>query len=99
MGVPKNLQATLWSKNTSKLNLEDDKEYIVHQILAYGGLDQLKWLFKVYKPNQIRKIFIEHPEKNYSEKTFNFVQKIMLEVPSKAIDKRNYVKTFPRIIR
>lgn len=98
MTIPKSLQAILWSKDTSKLDSAKDKEYIIHQTLAYGGWEHLKWLSSVYKLDQIKKVFIKYPEKDYSERAFNFIQKIILEIPSGKLDKRYYVKTFPRII-
>ncbi len=99
MQIPKSLQGVLWSKDTSKLNLTKDKEYIIHQTLAYGGWEHLKWLFGVYKLDQIKKVFIRYPEKDYSFRSFNFIQKIVLGIPSERLDKRYYVKTFPRIVR
>ena len=94
---PPTLQAVLWSKNIAKLDLEADKNYIIHQVLAYGTWDHQKWLFSVYKFNELREVFQKYPQKDYSEKSFNFAKKILLELP-KSIDKRKYVKTFPRVI-
>ena len=96
--VPKKLQAVLWSRDVSKLDAKKDKQYIIHQILAYGSWNHLKWLFKNYRVEEIRQVFIEHPAKDYTEKTFNFVKRIVLEISNKGIDKRFYVKTYPRII-
>jgi len=96
--LPKNLQAVLWSKNISKLNLENDKNYIIHQVLAYGTWEHLVWLFENYSEIEIKRVFSEYPEKDYTERSFNFAKNILLEIPNE-IDKRNYVKTFPRVIR
>jgi len=96
--VPSKLQGILWSRDVTELDIKKDKKYIIHQILAYGSWNHLKWLFKNYKVGEIRKVFIEHPAKDYTEKTFNFIERIVLEISSKGIDKRYYVKTYPRII-
>jgi hypothetical protein len=95
--LPKNLQAVLWSKDATNLNLDEDKNYIIHQVLAYGTWDQIKWLFKTYSANKIRTVFREYPEKDYTNKSFNFAKNILLEISSN-LDKRYYVKTFPRVI-
>ena len=95
---PINLQAVLWSRDIANLDLNLDKNYIVHQVLAYGTWEHLEWLFRTYPLDKIRETFKEHPEKDYTEKSFNFAKKILLELPED-IDKRAYVKTFPRIIR
>jgi len=44
--IPSFLQAVLWSVDIKDLNLEEDKIYIINQVLAYGGVEELKWLFK-----------------------------------------------------
>ncbi len=96
--VPKSLQGVLWSSDVSKLDISKNKGYIIHQILAYGSLKHLTWLFKTYKATEIKDVFIEHPEKDYTEKAFNFVQKVVLNIPQEVVDKRYYVNTYPRII-
>ena len=97
--IPKNLQGILWSRNINNLDLQGDKNYIVHQILAYGGWDHLKWLLDNYKFNIIKDVFVQHPSKDYGERSFNFIQKILLKIPNSDIDKRYYVKTYPRITK
>lgn len=97
--IPKNLQGILWSRNINNLDLHKDKNYIVHQILAYGGWNHLIWLLDNYKLNEIRDVFTQHPSKDYSERSFNFIQKILLKIPNVNIDKRYYVKTYPRIAK
>jgi Cu/Ag efflux protein CusF len=47
--IPSEFQPILWSKNIKDLDLKKDKIYIIHQILSYGNLEQIKWLFKIYK--------------------------------------------------
>lgn len=96
--LPEDLQAILWSKDIHDVNLKKDKNYIIHQILAYGRWKDLLWLAKTYGYDQIYKTFITNPAKDYSERSFNFVQKVMLKVPDSLVDKRYYVKTYPRII-
>jgi hypothetical protein len=84
--IPRSFQGILWSRN-------------IHQILAYGGWEHLVWLTNNYDLDQIKNIFIKHPAKDYSERSFNFVQKVLLKIPDLVVDKRYYVKTYPRIIR
>lgn len=95
--APKNIQGVLWSKDIDLLDLENDKRYIIHQVLAYGTWEHIIWLFKAYPPHEIKKVFSEKPEKDYSEKSFNFAKNILLEI-TQEIDKSKYVKTYPRII-
>ncbi|AKM82812.1 hypothetical protein A2422_02485 [Candidatus Woesebacteria bacterium RIFOXYC1_FULL_31_51] len=95
--IPLNLQSILWSKDIKNLDLQKDKIYIIHQILAYGTWDNIKWLFNTYDTLIIKKIFSLKPEKDYSEKSYNFAKNILLEINNN-LDKTKYVKTFPRFI-
>lgn len=86
------LQATLWSKKLSKLDLAKDKIYIIHQILAFGSLDQISWLFKKFPKKEIMEIFTRHPQKIYTLSQFNFAKNIILNLKT-TIDEKKYLKT------
>ena len=95
--VPRNLQAVLWSMSVNKLDLERNKNYIIHQILAYGRWEDIEWLFGVYKKEQIKEVFVKQPAKDYSPAGLKFVSKILLEV-DKNLDPNKYDRSTPRII-
>lgn len=96
--LPNNLQAVLWSHNIDKIDLNINKKYIINQILAYGTWDNLKWLFKNYKLSDIREVFVNNPEKDYTPQGYNFTKNVLLNV-DKSLDIQKYVKTYPRNIR
>src|SRR3989344_5912332 len=95
--IPESFQGILWSRNVSNLDLDLDKNYIINQLLAYGSLTNLKWLFKTYTISDIKKIFKKYPSKDYTKKSFNFVKNILLD-EKENIDEKKYVKSYPRII-
>ena len=97
--LPKNFKGILWSRDIDKIDKQRDIAYIIHQIFAYGGWEHLKWVFENYSQKKIKETFIKHPAKDYSERSFNFIQKVLLKIPDSIIDKRYYVKAYPRIIR
>jgi len=97
--IPKNLQGKLWSRKIDELNLQKDKNYIIHQILQYGNLQDIKWLFKVYSAEQIKNEFIKQPRKGYSKPGFNFIKNFILKLTEKSIDENKYLRNSPRIIR
>ena len=97
--VPKELQPFLWSVKTDQLDCQKDKIYIINQILAYGGLKEIRWLFKNYPLKVVRDVFLHHPIKTYRASTFNFVKEILLEVGNTLLVKEKYVVNTPRIIR
>lgn len=88
---PKSLQSVLWSTNVDRLDIDKDKEYIIHQILVYGTMDELKWMFRVYGKEIIKDVFIHHPAKMYTAKTYYFTKNFLLELSKRDLDRENYV--------
>lgn len=90
--IPKHLQSILWSKSVDKLSLEDDRNYIVHQVLMYGDLGDIRWLFDTYSREKVREIFVKQPKKVYTAPAFNFVKNFVLGLGSVELNKEKYVK-------
>ena len=97
--IPSNLQSVLWSSDVRKLNLQTDKNYIIHQILSNGRLEDIKWLFGTYPKDLIAKTFISKPYKDYAPARFNFVKNFILGLNKTKIDERFYVENTTRNIR
>ena len=97
--IPQSLQPFLWSVKIKDLDLKQDKVFIINQILAFGGLKQLKWLFNVYSKKTIKQVFLNHPIKTYRAPTFNFIKTIILGIKKQNLIKEKYVINTPRIIR
>jgi len=96
--IPKSLQWVLWSADVEKLDKEKDKYYIIHQILIYGGIEELRWLFANYSREEIINVFLQ-PYKNYPKKIFYFVKNFILNLKNKKIDEDAYVTTIYGPIR
>lgn len=96
--IPSFLQSTFWSVKIDELDLEKDKVYIINQTLAFGGVKELKWLFKTYPKDTVKNVFLEHPVKTYRAPTFNFVKNILFEI-KKELPEEKYVVNTPRITR
>lgn len=97
--IPKTLQAVLWSVDIAHLNLEKDKIYIIHQILSYGRMEDIKWVFKTYPKEEIVEVFINHPYKDYTESRFYFAKNYLLSLKDMSLNEKHYVKNIPRDIR
>lgn len=91
--IPPKFQALLWSKNVEKLDREQDKIYIIHQILSYGDLNELKWLFRIYDRKEIEEVFIRFPKKIYQPAVFYFIKNFVLGAKNKRLREKNYVKS------
>ena len=72
--IPKSFRGLLWSRKPETLDLEKDKNYVIHQILAFGSLDQVKWLLKAFSKKEVIEVFLKSPRKNYSPPAFNLVK-------------------------
>lgn len=90
---PASFQGVLWSKSVDLLNLEKDKIYIIHQILSYGSLQEIGWLFMAYSSSEIINVFLRFPKKIYQPAIFNFVKVFVLGLKEKTISEEKYVKT------
>lgn len=95
--VPKKLQAVLWSVGTDKLDLHRDKEYIIHQILAYGRWEDVVWLFNTYSRDKVKQVFVHYPSKDYTPASLKFASNILLGI-DQALDINKYDRSTPRII-
>lgn len=88
---PKNLQAILWSVDVNQLDLEKDKGYIISQILLYGDLDELKWLFTAYGQKGVTDVFLKQPMKMYFKQPFHFIKNHLLPLANTPLDEEDYV--------
>jgi len=91
--IPNNLQGVLWSTPLEKLDFNKHKSYIIHQVLMYGNLDQIKWLFEVYSKKQIVDVFLNKPQKVYTREALNYVYKFILGLKDGQIQQNKYVNT------
>ena len=99
MKTHKSLQGILWSKDIRKLDLKKDKVYIIHQVLSFGNLNQIRWLFKAYDLREIREVFLKDPKKVYTIPIFYFIKNFILGLKKKNLSKEKYVKTSLRALK
>lgn len=88
------LQPILWSVKVNRLDLEKDKGYIVPQVLIYGTMKEIRWLFRTYSKSAIAKYFLEHPAKLYPKETFLFTKNYLLNLGGKRLNPDDYVTSF-----
>ncbi len=63
----------------------------IHQIFAYGTLEDIRELKKMVGTIKLRKIFLKYPKKVYKPETLNFVRTILLGISS--LDEQQYLKS------
>jgi len=77
--LPANWQRLLWSARLEDVDLERDKIYVIHQVLAWGEPEDISFLFKIYGKQEVRQVFLKHPKRVYTRKALRFV-KLTLDV-------------------
>lgn len=88
---PKRLQPILWSTNVKLLDLERDKNYIIHQVLLYGTFKELRWLLQTYTQRTIIYVFTKHPIKMYPRRMYYFIKNFLLSLHDRRLDEERYV--------
>jgi len=91
--ISKDLQGILWSKNVDKLDLRKDKNYIIHNILMYGNLSDIKRLFELYSPDVVRSVFVSSPKKIYTKPIFGLIKNFVLDIRDIRLNEEKYIKT------
>ncbi|MBN2073094.1 MAG: hypothetical protein JW770_04010 [Actinobacteria bacterium] len=90
--IPASLQAILWSKDIKNIDYCHDRIYIIHQTLAYGDINEIKWLFSIYLKDEIKDTFINHPSRIYTRPVYFFIKDFILNI-KKDINEKEYVKS------
>ena len=91
MVIPATFQGILWSKGIQKLDLKRDRNYIIHQTLALGTLENIIWLFKTFSKSEILQVFVKYPQKVYTKASLNFTKNILLGLKMK-LNEKNYLQ-------
>ncbi|MGB9721418.1 MAG: DUF6922 domain-containing protein [bacterium] len=73
----KKLCRLLWSANPNKVDFHKDRIYIIHQVLSWGEIEDLKLLFRIYGFDEVKKVFIKYPKKIYTFPSLKFVEIIL----------------------
>lgn len=89
--IPKKLQPILWSTNVNLLDIEKHKGYIINQVLIYGTLDEIKWLFDTYSKKEVARVFLTKPSKQYPKEVYYFIKNFILSLRDKILDEQDYV--------
>jgi hypothetical protein len=84
-----NFPHLFWFLDASKLDPKKDKNLIIHQVLAYGSMDDLRKLFKIYGKKTIRKEFLKPKPGLYQPNILALVKSLL---GINRLAKKNYLK-------
>ena len=89
--IPASLQPILWSKSIKNIDIEKDKIYIIHKVLSYGSMDDIRLLSRLYPKNEIINVFKNYPKRIYTRPVFLYLRDFLLKI-GPVLDEKNYVK-------
>ncbi len=89
------LNKLFWFSDVKSLDKEKDKYFIVHQVLCFGSLEDIQYLFKLYPKSVIKKCFLK-PKKGIYDPRVVALIKEMLNI--KYLDFRKYVKNVSKTL-
>lgn len=76
-----------WYTNAVKENTPDT----IHQILAFGSLNDIRSLKNKLGEEKVKKLFLEHPKKIYTSSLLYFIKNFILHI-NNSIDDQQYLK-------
>ena len=77
--IPNHLQQFFWETDLSKINIEENKQYIIERILELGDKDAVQWIFSNFSLDEIKKALKE--SRRMSKKSLNFWSIILDDQP------------------
>ena len=81
--APSWMQATLWSVDVSKLDVDENKNYVITQSLNYGTERVIEWLFDNFEVAEITRVVANPARGLWYAKVLNYWQKRLgLDIPS-----------------
>ncbi|OGV96773.1 hypothetical protein A2W24_01780 [Microgenomates group bacterium RBG_16_45_19] len=92
--LPSSFQGVLWSKPLEFWDLNLDKTEIIHRVLRYGTLQDIRWLKKTYSNDELKHTFLHSPKVIYSKPSLNFTKNFILGLTQTQINPNQYVQTF-----
>lgn len=69
--LPESVKATLWSYDLNEIDLQKHKRLIISQVLNFGSLDAISWLFSNYSSGEIKEAALSLPLGSWDEKSLN----------------------------
>jgi len=69
--LPESVKATLWSYDLAQLELQKHKELIISQVLNFGSLEAISWLFTNYSSADIKEAALNTPLGAWDKKSLN----------------------------
>jgi hypothetical protein len=90
----KKLKHLFWFADLNKLDFKKNRNLVVHQVLAYGTMDDIRLLFGIYPKSEIKKEFLD-PKKGkglYNPAIFELCKLLVGIEETDYLDRKKYIK-------
>ena len=84
----------VWYSNNVDVRSPDT----IHQVLVFGGLEDIKDLLSIVGETKVKELFLQHPKKVYTPAALNFIKNFIFGI-TVPIDGKKYLKFTPRSTR
>jgi hypothetical protein len=74
--LPSNLRKYFWDVDFEKLNLKDNRVFILERLLNYGTFDTFKWIFRSYTSNEVKDLIVRRGINSFSKNSYYFWKEI-----------------------
>lgn len=89
------LNQLFWFTDAKKLDVQNDKHLIIHHVLSYGSLEDIRYLFMLYPKSVIKKTFVKPKKGIYDPRALAFV-KALLNI--RTLDFSKYIKNVSKAL-
>lgn len=81
--LPFAVRSTLWSYDTSKLDLKKDKKRIILQTLNNGSMEAITWLKQTYSTQELQDTIRQSSVGEWSKKSLNYWSLMLDSTPER----------------
>lgn len=83
--LPQSVKAVLWSYKTDQIELEKHKKIIIFQVLNFGSIEAVDWLFDKYSFVTVEQIVNTIPLTQWNKKSLSLWKLVLSINPKKRI--------------
>lgn len=82
MRLPGELKKYFWEVDTEKLDFKKRGEYVIGRLLECGDVEAIRWLFKTFDRELIKKVILK--SRGFSPKTLSFWSPFLVLIKNKS---------------
>ena len=80
---PRSVATCLWSYDQDAIDLRRDKDVIIFQVLNYGTMEAVDWLFSTYSKTEILDAFVKTIASAWFKRSLVFWETMFGESPAR----------------